>query len=296
MSIFPVEIEPPPRMEDWEKWARTVGLRIGDDERVLFDDEDELTRRFSVTAAHEFAHTLPDPHYSRWRVIFALLLAFSTVGILVGLVGVIRDGTTWGGYIATSVVILLLDWAWITSQRNWTLRLGERDRLRDHLIEVAAHIAMEVIRARRIRTKTRSHEGDLAPKFDARWPAPSPQPYGVNDDGARALVREWMRHLGAIDIVVTEGSNESEIDADSSRYIVRTKNSTETVGVAEVRELAGVCVADGRRGLFFASGTFAAAAVEFADRVGIPLFIYSAQGGTLNAANPNAQVILTRGL
>ena len=105
-----------------------------------------------------------------------------------------------------------------------------------------------------------------------------------------------MRHLGAIDVVLTGGSNQSEIDADSSRYIVRTKNSTEAVRRSRSAGVAGVCVADGRRGLFFTSGTFAAAAVEFADHVGIPLLIYSAQGGTLNAANPNAQVILTRGL
>lgn len=296
MSIFPVEIEPPPRIEDWKKWARTVGLRIGDDERVLFDDDAELAQRFRDTVAQEFAQSLPDPHYSGWRVILALLLAFFTLSIVVALVGVIRDGTAWGSYIATSVVILLLDCTWIVSQRKWSARVDERDDLRAHLTEHAARSAMEVIRARRIRTKTRSPEGEVAPRFDAAWPAPSPQPYGVSDDGARALVSEWLRHLGAIDTVPTQVGNHGGVDAHSSRYIVHTKNSNGTVGIAEVRELAGVCVADGRRGIIFTSDSFAANAVEFADRVGITLFIYSAEGGTLTAANPNAQLILTQGL
>ena len=133
---LPVEIEPPPRMETGRNGARTVGLRIGDDERALFDDDDELTRRFRVTAGHESRTHFPTPTTRVGPHHIRLVARFLHDGILVGLVGVIRDGTTWGGYIATSVVILLLDLAWITSQRNWTLRLGERDRLRDHLIEV----------------------------------------------------------------------------------------------------------------------------------------------------------------
>ena len=263
---------------------------------MLFDEDAALTQRLHAQAVHDLGQALPDPRYSGWRVFFALILGLFTLSIVTGILAVIRDGTTWGSFIVTSVVILLLDWAWIASHTKWRRRVTSRADLRGHLAEVAAGSAMEVIRARRIRTKTTSHEGDVAPKFDAQWPPPFPQPYGVNDAGAEALVGDWMRHLGALDTVVTRVSNDGGIDAYSSRYIAQTKNYTGTVGVAEVRELAGVCAADGRRGLFFTSGVYAVGAIEFADRVGIALFIYDAVRGTLVAANPNAQTILNSGL
>lgn len=295
MSLSPQPVRPLPQIEEWESWARTVGLLVGDRERVLFDKDEALGERLRVEAAGDLAKALPDPHYSGWRIFFVIVLGFATFSTIAGIPVAIRDGI-WGISVAVTTFVLLLDCVWLSSEQHWRRRVAVRMELRMHLAGVAARAAMEVIRARRIRTRTKSHEGAAPPKFEAQWPPPFPQPYGVNDVGAEALAGDWMRHLGAVDTTVTRASPGVSADVSSSRYISRTKNDADTVGVVHVRELAGACVADGRRGLYFTSGTYAPAAVDLADSAGIALFTFSAERGTLSAANPNAQLILHRGL
>lgn len=130
------------------------------------------------------------------------------------------------------------------------------------------------------------------------WPRPAPQPYGVSHRGAEQLVADWMRHLGAADAEVTRFSADGGVDVVSTHWIAQVKNLGErtTVPVAQIRELAGVAAHDGRVPLFFTSGTYSAGGVAFADRAGMGLFEYHAEGGALRAANAHAHAVVVDGL
>jgi restriction endonuclease Mrr len=105
-----------------------------------------------------------------------------------------------------------------------------------------------------------------------------------------------MSYLGAIHAKVTQYASDGGIDVEATDYIAQVKNYTRTVGVAAVREFSGVAKVDGRMGLFFTSGNYAAGAIDFADKADIALFRYSAEQGELYAANFKAEGMLERGL
>lgn len=174
-------------------------------------------------------------------------------------------------------------------------KLASRQR---KLNEVATHAAFRVISERK--TEARLHEPaatlDPAVPFRPSGRMPAPQPYGVSHRGAEQLCAEWMRYLGQADAQVTQFTGDGGIDVTSNHYIAQVKNYTGTVGVAEVREMAGVVAGDGRKPLFFTSGTYAAGSVEFANKVMMPLFVYDAVAGTLKGANPLAERIFSTGL
>ncbi|MGV8911222.1 MAG: restriction endonuclease [Rhodoglobus sp.] len=111
--------------------------------------------------------------------------------------------------------------------------------------------------------------------------APQPLPYGVSPRGAELLVVEWMRHLGILDAEVTQERADGGIDATSETTIAQVKNYKGKVGVVEVRELFGVAAARGKQAIFFTSAGYTVEATTFATATEIPLFVYSAELGTL---------------
>jgi hypothetical protein len=133
-------------------------------------------------------------------------------------------------------------------------------------------------------------------RSSAKAPMPSPIPRGVTPRGAEELCARWMSYLGAIHAKVTQYASDGGIDVEATDYIAQVKNYTRTVGVAAVREFSGVAKVDGRMGLFFTSGNYAAGAIDFADKADIALFRYSAEQGELYAANFKAEGMLERGL
>jgi len=104
-----------------------------------------------------------------------------------------------------------------------------------------------------------------------------------------------MKHLGQFDATETTYGNDGGIDVESSKYIAQVKNYTGTVGVREVRELVGVASVDGRTPLFFTSGSYTSAAVDYASSASLALFIYDASGGTLKGVNDLATNHLVNG-
>lgn len=126
-------------------------------------------------------------------------------------------------------------------------------------------------------------DGQPIPQQVNRGSKPFPQRYGVSDEGAEHLAAAWMRYLGIIDAEVTKFGNDGGIDVTSSDYIAQVKNyaTTRSVGVAAVRELAGVAAPTDRTALFFTSGTYAAGAITFANSCRIHLLRYSALEGKL---------------
>lgn len=142
--------------------------------------------------------------------------------------------------------------------------------------------------------------GDQAAKPTPRErPAPPPaQLYGVSHAGAEEFVAQWMRHLGAESVSVTQVSGDGGIDVTSRAFIAQVKNlaAESAVPVAAIRDLAGVVSVDGRRGAVFTSGIYSTGGVSFADSARIALFRYDAIRGTLIAVNHAAQAVRELGM
>jgi hypothetical protein len=155
----------------------------------------------------------------------------------------------------------------------------------------------ELIQQRRAeREAERQAERARALGLSERGPRPEPLPYGVSDTGAEVLIRDWMRHLGAVDSEVTRASRDGGVDVISSGYIAQVKNYRGSVGVPEIRELFGIAQHDGRTPLFFTSGAFTAEAVRFADTARVALIVYDAASATLVGANESGADVLRTGL
>ncbi|MCM3778390.1 restriction endonuclease [Microbacterium hydrocarbonoxydans] len=127
---------------------------------------------------------------------------------------------------------------------------------------------------------------------------PSPRPQGVDARGAEEVVAQWMRHLGEADAELTSYTGDGGIDVTGSRSFAQVKHYATSVGVAPVRELAGVAANDPlhRQALFFTSTGYARGAREFADTAGIALFVYDAERGGLEAMNGLAKTLVHRGI
>lgn len=125
---------------------------------------------------------------------------------------------------------------------------------------------------------------------------PAPRFHGVTPREAEELAAEWMRYLGAHDAQVTQFAGDGGMDVISARYVAQVKHYNSSIGVAPVRELAGVVRVDGRRGLFFATNSFSPGAVQFASSSGLALFRLYPEGGEITAINATAAAFLRHGL
>ncbi|WP_181435249.1 restriction endonuclease [Curtobacterium sp. MCBD17_019] len=123
---------------------------------------------------------------------------------------------------------------------------------------------------------------------------PAPQPYGVSHAGAESLAASWMRWMGLDGAQVTQLSNDGGIDVEQADWVAQVKNYSAgtNVGRPEVQNIYGVAMAEAKRAMFFTSSGYSAGAIEFADRVGAALFVYSAERGELTASNRTAADIL----
>ena len=135
--------------------------------------------------------------------------------------------------------------------------------------------AVEAARAERLRNRSS--------------PAPSPMPYGVSHRGAEMLAADWMRHIGISDAAITPAQADGGIDVTSDTHVAQVKHYKGNVGVVELRELHGVAAARGKQGLFFTSTGYTAEAIAFANTIRLPIFIYSAELGTLRGSNEPAR-------
>lgn len=177
-------------------------------------------------------------------------------------------------------------------------RFVQEDRIKQRFEDLFSPIEIE---DKRIRAEEeRAKNGAAAIERDRQRsalmerpaPAPEPQPYGVSPRGAEMLVAVWMRHLGFTDAVVTPEKSDGGIDVTSGTHVAQVKHYTGNVSVVEVRELFGVAIARDKAGLFFTSNGYTADAITFAASVNLPLFLYSAEDGTLRGANSWARALL----
>ena len=282
------------------------GARIGRDYERIWDDSERIVQAVAQSATEQANVTLgarPGLLISRpWRIVHWTLFSLG-LGSLFAMLGAYSNLSALGGSSAgggwttawLAVTTLWLFSLWPLAEAH-KLHTKDAVALRAAFTDVAIHKALAVLDERRAEARSHVQTTDPKHRFHPKGPMPLPQRYGVSHEGAEQLVAEWMRYFGEEDAEVTRFTGDGGIDVQSLHYIAQVKNYSGSVGVAEVRELAGVASADGRKPLFFTSGTYASGSVEFADRVGMALFRYDAIAGSLHDENHQATHIFEQGL
>ncbi|MBF0688595.1 MAG: restriction endonuclease [Cellulomonas sp.] len=165
-------------------------------------------------------------------------------------------------------------------------------------VEELVSIAMAVVvasAAERQVLATETPQMSQAREAIANRTPPAPQPYGVSFAGAELLCAEWMTYLGLRDVQVTRYSQDGGIDITSQTHVAQVKHQTGSTGAPAVREIAGAAMVDGRLPLFFSSGPYTPAAIEFAEAANVPLFQFDADNGTLIGVSALAESLLRYG-
>lgn len=197
------------------------------------------------------------------------------------------------GLISAAAFIL---WLWLRSKaKNRTADQQQTlDGMRARLSDLGHRTYYDRLRERRDQLLVRLGYDPYRP----RGPRPEPQPFGIGHEGAERWCAQWMQHLGATGVSVTNYQGDGGIDITADLWIAQVKNYTGSVAQSEIRDLAGVASVDPvkRRPVFFTSGTYPPLAVEFANRAGMALFRYDAIEGTLMAANQDAEKLLATGM
>lgn len=125
---------------------------------------------------------------------------------------------------------------------------------------------------------------------------PGPRPYGVSGEEAVEWCRKWMVYLGASETVAASGQARRLCDLYSGHYLGWVFDQHGNLDVAAVERASRLSAADGRRALIFLRGGVRPIARERADALGVALFWYDAQEGSLGGGNTVGRVICARGL
>jgi len=245
--------------------------------------EDSLSRAKAI---------IPTKSWESWGVAF--LGGLGCVVPLFLFVGLLNVSSEYG---VIFLVVLVTVFAFYAGAAQINERGKSRSSTRN---EIAEHIFKEAFFAAADRFYDRQYaarEGAQAKLgIGSLGALPSKQGFGVSHQGAERLCADWMKYLGASEVEVTQLTGDGGIDVVGASYIAQVKNYAGTVPINDVRALAGVVHTDGRKGLFFTSGTYSSGAVNFADQAEIALFVYSAERGTLDGANEIALEMLEVGL
>lgn len=126
---------------------------------------------------------------------------------------------------------------------------------------------------------------------------PLVSPYGMNPDEAEAWVCTWMLHMGAKGAVTTQYVGDGGIDIQADNFIAQVKMYAGSVGIAALREFAGVAFMDteGRHPLFFTTGRYPLAGPDLADRANMALFHFDLTTGEVSGANELGRIYATHG-
>lgn len=105
-----------------------------------------------------------------------------------------------------------------------------------------------------------------------------------------------MRFLGATDTVVAMGESRQSCDLYASGYLGWVDNKRGNLEVEFVERAAAVTGVDGRRGLIFARHGVSPFARVRADELGIAIFGFDPEGGTLDGVNLVGRQLCVTGL
>lgn len=126
---------------------------------------------------------------------------------------------------------------------------------------------------------------------------PLVSPFGLNPDEAEDWVRSWMLHMGARGAKTTQYVGDGGIDVEADNYIAQVKMYAGSVGIAALREFAGVAFTDldGRQPLFFTTGRYPQAGPELANRARMALFHFDLATGEVTGSNELGQIYVKHG-
>ena len=126
--------------------------------------------------------------------------------------------------------------------------------------------------------------------------APEPKPWGVTEEEAVDLCRDWMVYLGAEDTVAASGEARAACSLYSSRFLAWVDNRQRNLDVEMVERAASVSSADGRYPLVFIPGGVLPTAQDRADELGVALLRYDARNADLDGANTVGRQLRSNGL
>lgn len=138
--------------------------------------------------------------------------------------------------------------------------------------------------------------GGSVQTVDVSMMTPLPCPWGVSDEEAIELCREWMVHLGATDARKAEESAKHVWDLYSSHYLGWVETRRGNLDVDLVERAATAAAVDGRSPLLFLPGGVYPEARDRADVLGVPLLRFRAKDGVLDGVNMRGQQARTGGL
>lgn len=104
------------------------------------------------------------------------------------------------------------------------------------------------------------------------------------------MCAEWLRELGYNASTTMEGAD-GGVDIRSFRYLGQVKNYRGSVPVQAVREIHGIAASEDKEGIFFTSGRYTKAAIDFADKVAMPLITYDAVLREFDGANWHGKLL-----
>lgn len=124
---------------------------------------------------------------------------------------------------------------------------------------------------------------------------PAAQLNGISHKSYEDYCRDFLVSWGYLDAHVTRYSSDGGIDIHSKELVVQCKHYAQgSVGVRETREIFGVAVSEAKQAVIFTSGKFSSAAMEFADKNGVGLFVLREKDGVVRYQNHAAREIALR--
>lgn len=144
--------------------------------------------------------------------------------------------------------------------------------------------------------RDRTNRRGLVDTGDMSLDAPEPDPSGATGREAVEICRQWMAHLGAVDVVVAEGSAADICDLYSSRYLAWVQSRRGNLELGVVEHAAAVGSVDGRSSLVFLRGGVFPTVQDRADNLAVGLLRFDPRTGALDGANAVGRRILASGL
>lgn len=108
---------------------------------------------------------------------------------------------------------------------------------------------------------------------------------------AEEICATWLRSKGERSAEVTRNGADGGVDIRSNKYVAQVKNYKGSVPVQAIREIYGIASAESKIPLFFTSGNYTKAAMDFADSVKMPLITYDAALQKFSGANLQGRML-----
>lgn len=102
---------------------------------------------------------------------------------------------------------------------------------------------------------------------------PAPMRIRTPADAEEAAAR-WIRYWGVDDALVTAAGADGGKDVDAREVVAQVKAHANPIGRPDIQNLYGVATAEGKTPLFFSLSDYTRQASEWADQVGVALFLF----------------------